>query len=193
MITLIIVDCQNDFLSGTMCFKNSRSILEPIKDYIQDHQEEIEKIIFTADWHPHNHSSFKKNGGKSPSHCVQFTPGACIESKLLKLVQSLELDYSVSTKGELEEVEEDGAFSEIEKVKDSVFGDRYYFNSMVSTRVNTEFVICGISGDGCVKSTIENLLTAEIVPKVYLKGIISKDGGKSLNQFIKTKELEIIE
>jgi nicotinamidase/pyrazinamidase len=33
-------------------------------------------IIFTQDWHPANHKSFKTNGGKWPVHCVEDTAGA---------------------------------------------------------------------------------------------------------------------
>ena len=82
MITLIIVDCQNDFITGTMSVKGAKNAVEEIKKFIKNHSKEIEKIIFTVDWHPHNHMSFKKNGGQWPSHCVQYTPGACIEPKL---------------------------------------------------------------------------------------------------------------
>ena len=105
MITLIIVDCQNDFITGTMSVKGAKSSVEEIKKFIKNHKEEIAKIIFTVDWHPYNHSSFKKYGGLWPSHCVQYTPGACIEPKLLKYVQSFGFDYEVSQKGEIEEVE----------------------------------------------------------------------------------------
>lgn len=192
MITLIIVDCQNDFITGSLSVKGAKEIVNNIKEFISDNKEDIEKIIFTVDWHPYNHSSFKKFGGKWPSHCVQFTPGACIEPKLLKLVHSLEIPHEFSLKGTIEEVEQYGAFSEIELVKDSLFGDRYYFDSIVSANSDSDFIICGIAGDYCVKSTIENLLEEQIIPKVFLNGIASIDEGKIINSFIKDKGLEII-
>ena len=92
MITLIIVDCQNDFITGTMAVKGAKESVEEIKKFVKNHRKEIEKIIFTVDWHPHNHMSFKKNGGLWPAHCVQYTPGACIEPKLLKFIQSQNID-----------------------------------------------------------------------------------------------------
>ena len=91
MITLIIVDCQNDFITGTLTVKGAKAAVEEIKKFIKSHCKEIEKIVFTVDWHPYNHCSFKKYGGQWPNHCVQYTPGACIEPKLLKHVQSLEI------------------------------------------------------------------------------------------------------
>ena len=188
MITLIIVDCQNDFITGTMSVKGAKNAVEEIKKFIKTKKDEIAKIVFTVDWHPYNHMSFKRNGGQWPQHCVQFTPGACIEPKLLKCVQSLNLDYEVNTKGEIEEVEQYGAFDEIEFVSDEL-GQRYYLD-ITEVDANTDFVICGIAGDYCVKSTIENLLNADINPKVFFPGIASIDGGKTLSNFVKENKLE---
>ena len=191
MITLIIVDCQNDFITGTMSVKGARTSIEEIKKFIKNHCKEIDKIIFTIDWHPYNHMSFKRYGGQYPSHCVQYTPGACIEPKLLKYVQSFGIDYEVSQKGAVEEVEQYGAFDEIEFVTDEL-GQRYYFDSLVTADANTDFVVCGIAGDYCVKSTIENLIKGDIVPKVFCPGIVSIDGGKIFSDFIKENKLEKI-
>ena len=190
MITLIIVDCQNDFITGTLAVKGARNSVEEIKKFIKNHKNDIDKIVFTVDWHPYNHSSFKKYGGQWPVHCVQYTPGACIEPKLLKFVQSLNIEYEVSCKGEIEEVEQYGAFDDIQYTSDS-FGSRYYFDI---TEVNAEssFVVCGIAGDYCVKATIQNMLNNGISPMVFCPGIVSIDGGKSFSEFVKENNLEKI-
>ena len=189
MITLIIVDCQNDFITGTMSVKGAKNVVEEIKKFIKNHCKEIEKIIFVVDWHPYNHSSFKKYGGEWSHHCIQYTPGSCIEPKLLKLVQSLDIEYEVDKKGEIEEVEELGAFNEIEFVQDSL-GRRYYFDSVVTTNSDSEFVICGISN--AVTGTINNMLSESIVPKVFMSGIISNDNCKRFSEFVKINKLEKI-
>lgn len=188
MITLIIVDCQNDFISGTMSVKGAKNSIEEIKKYVKNHRKEIDKIIFTVDWHPYNHSSFKKYGGLWPHHCIQYTPGACIEPKLLKFIQSLSIDYEVSQKGTIEEVEQYGAFDDIDFVTDEL-GQRYYFDSVVEANANTTFVVCGIAGDYCVKATIENLLKENITPNVFMSGIVSIDDGTTIKEFIKENKL----
>lgn len=191
MITLIIVDCQNDFITGTLTVKGAKAAVEEIKKFIKSHYKEIEKIVFTVDWHPYNHSSFKKYGGQWPHHCVQYTPGACIEPKLLKYVQSLDIYYEVSQKGCIEEVEEYGAFSEITRGGDTLFGEKIYLD-IIEVNPNSTFVVCGIAGDYCVKSTIQNMLNGDIIPKVFCPGIASIDGGKTLSEFIKENKLEKI-
>ena len=191
MITLIIVDCQNDFITGTMSVKGAKIAVDEIKKFINKHKEEIDKIIFTVDWHPYNHMSFKRNGGQWATHCVQYTPGACIEPKLLKFVCNTGIDYEVSQKGTIEEVEEYGAFNDIEFVTDEL-GQHYYFDSIVTADANTDFVVCGIAGDYCVKSTIDNMIKGGICPKVFNPGIVSIDGGKIFSDFVKENKLEKI-
>lgn len=192
MITLIIVDCQNDFITGTMLVKNAKNVVEDIKKFIKTNKNEIDKIIFTVDWHPYNHCSFKRFGGEWNHHCIQYTPGACIEPKLLKHVQSLEIPYEVSIKGEDKDREQYGAFEEIEFVQDESLVNKYYFDSIVTANANTDFVVCGIAGDYCVKATIENMLKGGITPKVFAKGIASIDGGRTFSAFVKEKNLEKI-
>lgn len=190
MITLIIVDCQNDFITGSMAVNKSRDVVDEIKKYIKKNKDDIEKVIFTLDWHPWNHMSFKRYGGQWPSHCVQFTPGACIEPKLLKLVQSLELNYECVLKGQIEEVEEYGAFSEISYESDQ-FGARFYLD-IAEVNADTNIVICGIAGDYCVKETISNLLKGEISPDVFMKGIASIDDGSIIKKFVKENKLKVV-
>ena len=186
MITLIIVDCQNDFITGTMSVKGARNAVDEIKKFIKKHREEIEKIVFTVDWHPYNHCSFKKYGGEWVNHCIQYTPGACIEPKLLKYVQSLEIDYEVSQKGVIEEVDELGAFSDIQ-YKSDYFGERYYLD-IIEVNANSDFIICGVANS--VSTTITNMLKENMSPKVFMPGIISNDGCKSFSEFVKINKLE---
>ena len=184
MITLIIVGCQNDYVTGTTSSRGTKSVIEEIKKFIKSHKKEIDKIIIAAEWHPYNHMSFKKYGGNQPHHCIQFTPGACIEPKLLKIIQSLEIDYEVSTRGEIEEVDQIGAFNEIEFVTDEL-GQRYYFDSLATADANTDFVVCGIAEKDSIKNTISNLITGEIFPKVFVPGIFP-----SINDFIEEHKIE---
>ena len=190
MITLIIVDCQNDFITGTLAVKGAKNSVEEIKKFIKNHSKEIEKIIFTVDWHPYNHSSFKKYGGLWPHHCVQYTPGACIEPKLLKFVQSYEINYDVIQKGTIEEIEEYGAFSDIQFSSDN-FGTRVYLD-IAEANPDSDFVVCGIAGDYCVKATIQNMLDGGLTPKVFCPAIVSIDGGKVFSNFNKENSLEKI-
>lgn len=90
MRALLLVDIQNDFLSGgSLVVKNGEAIL-PIINKIIHYSFDV--IVATKDWHPNEHCSFannhagKKNGDHInlggldqilwPAHCIQGTWGS---------------------------------------------------------------------------------------------------------------------
>lgn len=171
---LIIVDCQKDFVSGSLKVGGADKSIENILKFMLKHKINISNIIFTVDWHPINHCSFDINGGQWPIHCVQFTEGASIVDKLLKNCIINRIPFEIITKGENSNEEEYGAF----------------IDKQPNILDNEEVVICGIAGDFCVLHTLENILYLK--PKVFLDGITSIDGGVKLKNFIKENNLDII-
>lgn len=82
---LIIVDVQNDFLpGGSLGITDSDQIIAPLNEYAKKFAEKGLPVFATRDWHPHEHCSFKEQGGPWPPHCVANTEGAEF-SKDLKL------------------------------------------------------------------------------------------------------------
>lgn len=74
---LIVVDMQTDFMpGGSLAVPEGHSIIPVVNKYISLFQSQSLPIIFTRDWHPVDHCSFKRNGGIWPQHCIQNTPGA---------------------------------------------------------------------------------------------------------------------
>jgi nicotinamidase/pyrazinamidase len=74
---LIVVDVQRDFCEGgALAAADTLSLLKPLQECVEAARRAEAVIVFTQDWHPANHSSFKTNGGPWPVHCVANTPGA---------------------------------------------------------------------------------------------------------------------
>src|SRR5688500_5437345 len=89
MKALILVDLQNDFLSGGAPAVPDGDVVIPIANELQ---QKFPLVVATQDWHPANHGSFAANHpGKKPGdiielnglpqilwpvHCVQGTRGA---------------------------------------------------------------------------------------------------------------------
>jgi nicotinamidase/pyrazinamidase len=89
MNALVVVDLQNDFLSGGALPVPSGDEVIPLANRLQN---QFELVVATQDWHPPNHGSFAANhpGTKPgdrimldgieqilwPVHCVQDTHGA---------------------------------------------------------------------------------------------------------------------
>jgi nicotinamidase/pyrazinamidase len=74
---LVVVDVQWDFCEGgALAAANTLSLLPPLQQFIAEARRQGALVVFTQDWHPVDHSSFKANGGPWPVHCVAGTPGA---------------------------------------------------------------------------------------------------------------------
>jgi nicotinamidase/pyrazinamidase len=74
---LIVVDVQKDFCEGgALAASDTLTLLEPLRQCIDAARRAGVLIVFTKDWHPEGHSSFQKNAGPWPVHCVAGTAGA---------------------------------------------------------------------------------------------------------------------
>ena len=72
---LIVVDVQNDFVSGTLAVPGAKDIIENVNAHIAAADNKDAPIFFTKDWHMPKHPSFKEQGGPWPPHCVtRVTP-----------------------------------------------------------------------------------------------------------------------
>jgi nicotinamidase/pyrazinamidase len=81
---LVVVDIQNDFCpGGALAVTDGDKVVKPLNMYIERFQSAGAPIIFTRDWHPPDHNSFKAQGGPWPPHCVQGTEGAKFHPNLL--------------------------------------------------------------------------------------------------------------
>lgn len=117
-------------------------------------------MIFTADWHPANHCSFKRNGGEWNDHCVQFSKGAAIHDLLLYGCIGSGVPYRVLIKGELPSSEEYGV--KVAPATAKVKYDTIYSNSIgIDVDPENQIVVCGLAGDYCVLETLKNLEPTE--------------------------------
>jgi nicotinamidase/pyrazinamidase len=161
MKTLIIIDCQYDFLPGGNLPVPDGDTIMPVINRIITH---FDLVLATQDWHPAEHKSFASNhfGRKPfdrlvlhnnlqtlwPDHCIQGTHGAEIESR----IDSVRI-AAIIRKGMDPEVDSYSAF--------------YDNNQQVSTGLAgylkekevTEIHFCGLAGDICVYYSILDALT----------------------------------
>lgn len=138
MNALIIVDVQYDFLpGGALAVNDGDAIVEIIKKI----RDRFDITIFTQDYHPLNHCSFKVNGGIWPVHCVEGTHGAAIHTDLLKK------NDIVVEKGTTADVDSYSGFYDNERRKKTELD-----SILKKNRIDTVY-ICGLATDYCVKYT----------------------------------------
>lgn len=93
---LILTDVQMDFVTGTMSVKKrGKEAVERTKIFINRNKEDIEKVIFKCILTSPYDEKFKRNGGEYPMYCVKWTPGACVEPTILKLLWRLQIPYEM--------------------------------------------------------------------------------------------------
>ena len=74
---LIVVDVQRDFLpGGALAVPHGDDVVPVLNRYVRLFGKAGLPIIFSRDWHPYNHGSFRGQGGPWPVHCVAESPGA---------------------------------------------------------------------------------------------------------------------
>jgi len=151
---LIVVDVQNDFVSGSMAVADAQKIIMPINAAA----EVFEHVIVVTDWHPVDHVSFASAhpGAKDrdvvttsygdqtvfADHCVQGTWGAELDPGL-KLTKA-ELTFR---KGYRSGVDSYGAFYENDR------DTRTGLGAYLSARGFERVFCAGLARYGCVLQT----------------------------------------
>ena len=97
---LIVVDVQKDFCEGgALSAADTLSLLEPLRKQVEEARHKGALIVYTRDWHPQNHSSFRSHGGPWPMHCVADSPGAQLMPPLEARKEDVVVNKGVSTEG----------------------------------------------------------------------------------------------
>lgn len=178
--TLVVVDVQRDFYdpSGSLYVTGSEVLPEKIAALAG----EYDAVVFTLDWHPGNHCSFKEEGGIWPKHCVQNTVGAGLPDCFTPILSDPGR-FRIFLKGTQQDKEQYGAFETAEEIDPVILS---WFDS------SEEIDVCGIAGDYCVKESTSNLLNFVPAEKVtmLLDCIRSIDDGTALKDFVEEKGLK---
>lgn len=75
MKCLVVVDMQNDFVTGALGSQDARAIVENVVKRVRCAVDDGEEIIFTKDTHTENYLETQE-GGKLPiPHCIAGTDG----------------------------------------------------------------------------------------------------------------------
>ena len=81
---LVVVDIQKDFCpGGAVPVYEGDKVIPILNKYVQRFVGAGAPIVFTRDWHPPDHNSFKSQGGSWPPHCIQNSDGAKLHPDLV--------------------------------------------------------------------------------------------------------------
>lgn len=150
---LLLVDCQNDFITGSLAVKDAKDAMDNLVKHIEKSDKVYDAIIITKDKHPANHCSFQINGGEWPEHCVENTVGQQLYAPLLNALSKVKTAHEpfYIEKGVTANKDYYSAFHYdlIHNRKDII---DYFYNSTC-----VEIVVAGLAGDYCVIETIKDI------------------------------------
>jgi nicotinamidase/pyrazinamidase len=152
---LLIVDFQNDFITGSLAVPGAEELVPLINECIKI----FRTVILSRDRHKKDHPSFRAKGGPWPDHCVENTYGAEIHPGI-----SWPLNVEVATifKGMNQE-----AYSAFERTTLDII------LKIIDTK---RLFICGLATDYCVKAT-----TLDAIEKTDTEVFLLTDVIKAVN------------
>ncbi len=170
MKVLAIIDAQKDFIDGSMGVGLDK--WNPAKAEILKliESEHYDGYIYTQDWHPENHCSFKEQGGPWPVHCVANSDGAKIDGSLTYLVGK-NLSTKYQRKGMKADKEEYG----VDLLAKPMEGMDY---SKEKKHLIDEVHIVGLCYDYCVAACAK--MTSEAHPEIKI--VVKKAGTVAIDE-----------
>ena len=79
---LIVVDMQNDFITGALGSKQAQAIVPYVKAKIEQYKKEGHKVLLTRDTHFENYLSTQEGKNLPVPHCIKGTDGHLIAKEL---------------------------------------------------------------------------------------------------------------
>lgn len=182
---LLIIDPQNDFITGPLAVKGAEEKMRKLAEHIKEKGHKYDSIWVTLDSHTKNHSSFEEQGGIWKPHCIYGTNGwhtpDYLDEALMFYNNYLGKSVTYYNKG-----------TEFNKEEYSIFDNKrdgftLYRQIIELTKVGEfDISVCGIAGDYCVLETIKGLrkYIGDSYITVLFEYIASIDGGKKLKEYV---------
>ena len=188
---LLIVDPQNDFITGTLAVEGAKEKMMKLAEYIKNLGHKYDAICNTMDTHPDDHCSFKENGGIWPAHCVTYTAGwnfpEYLDHSLMHYSNESDKSVVCYHKGTNSHTEEYSIFANTE---DGI-KLRNHIKDMFKEHESVDIDVCGIAGDYCVLETLKGLrkFIGDDYITVLTDYTASIDGGEKLIKYLNENEI----
>ncbi|WP_340123388.1 isochorismatase family protein [Methylobacter svalbardensis] len=177
---LIVIDIQNDFLSGgSLAVPEGDQVIPVLNGYIDQFINRQLPVLVTRDWHPANHCSFIRQGGPWPEHCIAGSKGAEFAADL-HLPVSAKI-FSKATEAGQEDYS-DFANPTFKEQLDNVEASRLF--------------IGGLATDYCVLSTVLDALNYHykvllLTDAIRAVNVRPQDGENAINEMIQKGAIPI--
>lgn len=98
---LVVVDYQNDFVSGSLGFPGAVALEDRIAEKIEQYRGQGGEVAFTYDTHEKNYMETQEGQNLPVPHCLRGTPGWELYGKINALRTETDLCFEKNTFGSL--------------------------------------------------------------------------------------------
>lgn len=174
MKALIVVDMQNDFITGSLANKNAQAIVKPICEFIKRWKH---LIVATRDTHGENYLNTREGMHLPVEHCIKDSAGWCLHDDIRRAIVGK--DHVIVDKSTF--AAPMGKLAEAMKFMSNDDGDIY---------------VCGTVSEICVVSNALMLISA--FPKanvVILEDLcagITEEGHRAAMEVMKACHCEVV-
>ena len=88
----VVVDMQNDFISGALGTKEGVAIVSAVVETVKDATKNGHLVLFTKDTHGENYLQTREGRHLPVKHCIKGTPGWDLVSELQEIAENLPYD-----------------------------------------------------------------------------------------------------
>ena len=99
---LIVVDYQNDFVSGSLGFEKAKELDKLIYNRIKEYKENNDQVIFTFDTHYENYMDTVEGKHLPVKHCLKGSVGHKLYGKVATLFDEYDISFEKTTFPSLE-------------------------------------------------------------------------------------------
>lgn len=96
---LIVVDYQNDFVSGSLGFPEAEALEECIAQKIEQYRASGEEVVFTLDTHTEDYADTQEGRNLPVAHCLRDTDGHVLYGRVATLLRESDKRFHKHTFG----------------------------------------------------------------------------------------------
>lgn len=148
---LIVIDMQNDFVTGALASEEAQAILPNVKAKIAEYDREHRELIFTRDTHGEDYMETKEGKYLPVPHCIKGTDGWQI---------CAELTEGIGT-----------AYSTVDKPTFGYLGWKDVLADAAADGADLDIELAGVCTDICVVSN------ALILKALFPEAVVRVDAG----------------
>lgn len=183
---LVVVDMQVDFVTGALGSAEAQAIMPNVVEKLKNIDKSNTLVLFTKDTHYDNYFETLEGKMLPVKHCVENTPGWCIEKEISSVV--------------------DGGEGYMHYSSDAIINSRIYKNTFGSDVLRgfllehggdiEELEFCGVCTDICVISNTlmarQTLPNTRIVVDANCCAGVTPEKHKAALEVMKSCQIEVI-